>query len=522
MELRWVFRMNDIDRILVPAAIAVPLACAVILLGGKAWWGRAVRAIARLGFVVPAAIAVWLWWRYEPTIPGGYAFVSRTDLGLGWLGITLHLGLDGLALPLFVLAGVVGAAAGLHAARAKAERAHLYLALLLVVVSGTMGIFASIDLFFFYFFHEMALIPTFVLVGVWGGRDRQFAAMKMAIYLTLGAMVSLAGLIALFVETDAGSFDLIALHNAVAWQPLSPGVQTTVFALLLFGFGVLVSLWPFHTWAPLGYGAAPSSAAMLHAGVLKKFGLYGLVRIALPLLPAGAAEWTGWLAWLALGNVLVVGFVTMAQRDLKQMAGTSSVMHMGYCFLGIATATVLGAGGAVVLMVAHGLTVALLFMLTSSVYRRTGTFDMFEMGGLAKKAPVLAAFFAAAMLASIAVPGPGLANFIGEFTVFAALWQWKAWMAAPAALGVIISAVYGLRAVGRIFFGPPTESFSTKLEGPIEDIGWGERLPAILLFAVLIGVGFWPRSITDGVNAALHRAWPKAAATAPAVPPLPR
>jgi NADH-quinone oxidoreductase subunit M len=494
--------------LLLPAAIATPMVCALILLAGKSFWGQAVRTIARIGFFVPAAISLYLWWAYAPTVPGGYAFVTRTPMGLEGLGINLHLGLNGVSLPLFVLAGIVGLAAGLYAIQAKAERAWQYLGLLLFMQSGLMGVFASIDVFFFYLFHEFALIPTFILVGIWGGRDRQYAAMKMTIYLTVGAMLSLAGLIALYVQSDAGGFDLISLREAVAAQPLSETVQKYSFGLLLFGFGILVSLWPFHTWAPLGYGAAPSSAAMLHAGVLKKFGLYGLVQIALPMMPTGSATWAPTLAWLALGNVVIIGLVTISQRDVKQMIGYSSVMHMGYCFLGVATATVLGAGAAVMLMVAHGLSVALLFMLATSLHHRTRTFDMLEMGGLVKKTPVLAAFFTTAVMASIAVPGPGLANFWGEFAVFVAVWNWKSWMLFPVALGVIFSAVYGLRAIGRIFFGKPTPGFEPRLEGEIVDLTWRERVPALVLLVALVGIGLWPRSFSDGVNAALKDSIP--------------
>lgn len=507
--------MNDLNSFLLLAALIVPLAGALLLLGGRVYPLALARFIALVAFAAPAAIGGWLWWHYAPATGGGYDFESTLLTGLQGLGIKLHLGLNGISLPLFTLAGVIGLAAGLYAIQAKAERMHQYLFLLLVMQSGLLGIFASIDVFFLYFFHEMALIPTFIMVGVWGGRDRQFAAMKMTIYLTLGAMLSLAGLIALYVQSGAGSFDLVELRAAVASQPLSETVQQYTFALLLFGFGILVSLWPFHTWAPLGYGAAPSSAAMLHAGVLKKFGLYGLLQIAWPLLPAGSAYWTTVLMWLALGNVLVVGFVTLGQQDVKQMIGYSSVMHMGYCFLGLATASVLGAGAAVLLMVAHGLTVALLFMLATSLYHRTQTFDMLCMGGLVKKAPVLAAFFTVAVLASIAVPGPGLANFWGEFTVFLAIWQWKAWLLFPVAVGVVLSAVYGLRAIGRIFLGPPTEVFRPTLDGEIQDLRWSEKLPALVLLVVLIGVGVWPRSISDAANESLKATHVYAAPEAP-------
>ncbi len=489
--------------LLLQLAIATPLAAALAI--GLGLPKRFSTKLAAFAFLSPAVTALWLWWTFPAADGATYHFVSNTPTGLQMLGISLKLGLNGVSLPMFVLAAVVGLAAGLYALRSGAERLKLYLMLLLVMHGGLLGTFASIDLFFFYFFHELALIPTFIMVGVWGGRDRSYAAMKMTIYLTVGAMLSLAGLLALYLQSGAQSFDLLTLRAELAARPIAETVQTYLFALLLFGFGTLVSLWPLHTWAPLGYGAAPSSAAMLHAGVLKKFGLYGLLQVGLPLLPAGAQAWAWPLALLALfGNVLVVGFVTMAQRDLKQMLGYSSVMHMGYCFLGLATLSVVGAGGVVLLMVAHGLSVALLFLLATSIHHRTHTFDLAEMGGLARQAPVLAAFFVAATLAGIGLPG--FANFWGELTVFVALWEFSPWVTAGAVAGVVISAVYGLRAAGRVFFGPPSEAFQTvAAKHPPTDLGWDERLPALVLLAALLAVGFWPKSVSTAANAALAR-----------------
>jgi NADH-quinone oxidoreductase subunit M len=459
--------------------------------------------LAYVGFGAPALIALWLWSRFGGAPQAhGYAFLTSYDTGLRGLGVSLTLGLNGISLPLFVLAGVVGLAAGLYAIQSGAERLKLYLMLLLVMQGGLMGVFASVDVFFFYFFHELALIPTFIMVGVWGGRDRRYAAMQMTIYLTAGAMISLLGLIALYWKSGAETFDLITLREIIARTPVHLADQRVIFGLLLFGFGILVSLWPLHTWAPLGYGAAPSSAAMLHAGVLKKFGLYGLIQIALPLLPAGAQHWSHLLALLALGNVLVVGVITMAQRDLKQVIGYSSVMHMGYAFLGLACLSTLGAGGVVLLMVAHGLSVALLFLLSTSIYHRTRTFDLNEMGGLAQKTPVLAALFVAATFASIGLPG--FANFCGEITIFFALWNFSHWITVAAVAGVVISAIYGLRAAARVFFGPPTEAFArVAAEKPPADLAWSERAPALLLLAMLLFVGFWPKSFSTQIDAAL-------------------
>jgi NADH-quinone oxidoreductase subunit M len=483
-------------------AIATPLALALLIALGlpKRWSVR----LAYVAFAVPLLLALHTWWHFGAAAKSdGYAFLARYATGLDGLGIGLKLGLNGISMPLFVLAGVVGFAAGLYAIQSQAERLKIYLMLLLVMQGGLMGVFASVDVFFFYFFHELALIPTFIMVGVWGGRDRSYAAMKMTVYLTLGAMVSLVGLIALYVQSGANSFDLIALRAHLATHPLGETVQHNLFGLLLFGFGVLVSLWPLHTWAPLGYGAAPSSAAMLHAGVLKKFGLYGLIQVALPLLPAGLGHWAHPLAWLAaIGNVLVIGFVTMAQRDLKQMVGYSSVMHMGYAFLGIAAGSALGVGGVVLLMVAHGLSVALLFLLATSVHHRTHTFAMDEMGGLAAHAPVLAALFVAATFASIGLPG--FANFWGELTIFVALWKFSPLFAALAIAGVIVSAVYGLRAAARVFFGPRTARFTeVAAQHPPLDLRAGERIPALVLLAILLLVGFWPKSMSDAIDSAL-------------------
>lgn len=496
--------MNDSVSIL-HFAIAAPLVFAFATLWAGKLGRPAVQIVSVTGFAIPTILALIAWVAYSPDVAGGYDFVTRHNTGLEAVGISLHLGLNGVALPLFVMAAVVGLAAGLYAAQSQAENLSRYLFCLLIMQGGLMGVFASIDVFFFYFFHELALIPTFVMVGVWGGRDRGYAAMKMTIYLTLGAMLSLAGLIALYVKSGANSFDLITLKAHLVDAPLGETVSNYAFGLLLFGFGILVSLWPLHTWAPLGYGAAPSSAAMLHAGVLKKFGLYGLIQIAVPLIPNGVGQWENWIIWLALGNVVIIGLVTMAQRDLKQMLGYSSVMHMGYAFLGIAAMSVIGVSGAVIMMVAHGLTVALLFMLSTMIHHRTQTFEMEEMGGLSKKAPVLSAFFVCGMMASIALPGPGLANFWGEFGIFVSLWQYKPWVLVVAASGIIISAIYALRAIARVFFGNESEDFQeVQKEHKVSDMTWAERIPALILIVVLFFIGFFPKTISSSLNDALE------------------
>lgn len=506
---------HDTLKVILLLAVAAPLLGGLVLAFGNFIPKRLCKAIAFAGFLVPLLAALALWANYAADAKhAGYAYYGECDLGLrDLLGISLKLGLNGVSLPMFVLAAIVGFAAGLYALQSQAERLKLYLMLLLVMHGGLMGTFASVDVFFYYLFHEFALIPTFIMVGLWGGRDRSYAAMKLTIYLTLGAMLSLAGLIYLYVKSGASSFDVISLRQAIAAEGIRGMTQNYAFGLLLFGFGILVSLWPFHTWAPLGYGAAPSSVAMLHAGVLKKFGLYGLVQIALPLLPQGAQHWAPWLALLALGNILVIGLVAIAQKDLKQMIGYGSVMHVGYGFLGVACLSTLGAGGVVLFMVAHGLSVALLFLLSNSIHQRTGTHDLDEMGGLVAKTPVLAAFFVAAILASIGLPG--FAGFWGELTIFLALWQYSPWLTAGAVAGVVISAIYGLRAVAKVFFGQPTvvqQRFAAA--HPVTDLTWTERAPALVLLVALFVLGFWPRGLSDPLNDTLTTLYPVVEAAA--------
>jgi len=487
--------------------VALPLVAAVLMMSGGLS-RRLAQWIAAIGFGAPLIGALRLASAFaDAPRSAGYAFAGDMGLGMHALGISLKLGLNGISMPLFVMAAVVGFAAGLYAIGTERERQPAFLSLLLVMQGGLLGLFASVALFYFYFFHELALIPTFLMIGIWGGRSRRIAAIEMTIYLTVGAMLVLAGLIALYAESGAQSFDFVAVREAVAREGLAGAAQHYILGLLLFGFGILVSLFPFHTWAPRGYANAPASTAMLHAGVLKKFGLYGLIQIAAPLLPEGASAWVDVLLWLAMGNIIVVGLITMAKRDLREMLGYGSVMHMGYAFAGLATLSAVGVGGAVLMLFAHGCSIAALFLLADCVARRGGTADMDQFGGMARQAPVLAALFTAAILASIGLPG--FANFWGELGIFVALFASRPWFGAVAVLGIIISAIYGLRAVASIFFGEPTAAFAERnARQAVGDLSVEERAPVLILLGALLLVGLWPRSIGDQVNAEVSALYP--------------
>lgn len=501
VDAMWPF----LNPSLLLATIVLPLACGLMLLANHRLSEADQRWLAGGGFLLPGLFAIWLWLSAAAGQVGdSFLFTSRFSCGLELFGIRLHLGLNGLSAPLLLLTGLVGMAVGLQGWKMPVEKARLLRGLTLIMLSGLFGIFASLDLFFLYFFHEMALIPTFIAIGVWGGRGRRTVAMEMAVYLTVGAMVALAGLLYLYTEAGVHSFDLIELQTRLSRNPLDPATQQIVFGLLLFGLGTLVSLWPFHSWAPRGYATAPVGIAMLHAGVLKKFGLYTLAQVALPLLPLGRSDWNQTLLWLALGNVLVIGLVTISQRDLKLMIGHGSVMHMGYAFAGLASLTILGTGGMIFFLFAHGLSVALLFLLADGVERRTGTTDMTELGGLARPYPLLAGYFVAATLAALGLPG--FANFWGELAIFTALFKLYPVLTAAFLLGIVISAVYGLRAATRVFFGEERPPALSKPAGSLiaHDLCGSEKAGATLLLAALLIVGFFPRGLTEGIDRALR------------------
>ena len=492
----------DIFQLLLIGSILIPTVSSLLILLFFLNDSARAKQIAYIGFGFPCIAGILLFLNFDPSSTG-YSFqILYERMGLQTLGITFHLGLNGVSAPLFAMAGFVGLAAGLVAIKSGADRLPLYLALLAFMQAGLMGLFASVDLLFYYLFHEFALIPTFLMIGLWGGRDRRSIALEITIYLTLGALISLGGLVALNVLLDSPKFDFPHLTEALLEDGLGIGTQKKIFGLLLFGFGILVALFPFHTWAPRGYEAAPTSVSMLHAGVLKKFGLYGLVQLALPLLPAGGLSWGPYILWLALGNILIVGAITVAQTNLKSMIGNGSVMHMGYCFLGLGVCSSLGASATVMLMCAHGLSVSLMFLVANCINKRTNTLEMDEMGGLASQTPIMACFFAAATFATIGLPGFG--NFWGEFAIFLSLGEYEEnhLVLGLAALGIIISAIFGLRAMARIFYGDKSEELSAhEKEHKINDLSIDEIIPASLILVPLLFLGLWPKGVSEGIDA---------------------
>jgi NADH-quinone oxidoreductase subunit M len=449
-----------------------------------------IRLVALAATLVSAILAVIMFCKFVPGM-SGYQFEQQ----IPWvdsLGISYHVGVDGLNVGLILMGAIVAFAATCCSWEIQTREKEFYI-LLLIMSGGILGAFASLDLFFFYFLHELALVPTFIMIGVWGrGERKNYATFQITIYLSIGALLALIGLIALYLQSGLNTFDIPAL---IQGAKLSNSAQNFIFPLLLFGFGILVSLWPFHSWAPLGYGSAPSPTAMLHAGVLKKFGLYGLIRIALPLMPQAAHAWMNCLAWLCLGNILYVGWVAMRQRDLNLLIGNSSVAHMGFIFLGIASLNLIGVTGAVFIMVAHGFLAALTFALSGYIYQKTGTLQMSELGGLCRKLRFIGTALLMAALAGCGLPG--FANFVGEITVFFGSWSVFPVVTVLAVWGgLVIGGIYMTRAVRKILHGPMPDKFANLADATNP---W-RKLPYALLLACLFVFGCFPKLLTDQIE----------------------
>ena len=462
-------------------------------------FGAPSRLTARAAAIATFLLGLYAAATWKNTGLWSYKFSALTipsiDMAFGFI--------NGTSAVMVALAVIVLLAA-VFSGQSPKGREKLYYASSLLIGAGAIGAFVSTDLFFFYAFHELALIPTFLMIGLLGRGNRKETAWKITIYLGIGSLILLAGLV--WLAREAGTYNILTMLELqkAGTLVIAAETQKAIAALLIVGFGILVSLFPFHSWAAPAYASAPAPTAMLHAGVLKKFGLYGLLQLAVPLLPIGMNAWLTPLLVLLLGNILWVGLVTISQKRLDSMLGHSSVMHMGYIFLALAAVVAANAAGksnefgipaATVLMFAHGISIAMLFGLADRIENRTQSLDFSDLGGLAKPAPVLAFLFGIAGMASLGLPG--LANFSGEVMVFLAGFEGRQ---AGTALGpvqiatilslwgVVISAVYVLRGFRKTFQGP-----LVKATGSASDLTLLEKIPAILLAIGLLIVGIYPR-----------------------------
>ena len=405
-------------------------------------------ALGTTGLV--ALLGVILYARFDGAVAGPQSLVH-----MGWfqlpgpgIPIEMRLGVDGLSILMVALTAVLMPIVVLSSYGHVSERVKEFLVWLLVMETGMLGVFLSLDLVLFYFFWEVSLVPLYFLIGIWGGERRLYATLKFFLYTVAGSLVMLVGVIALIYRFE--SADVTALTEQAASLPLS--TQMWLFGAFALAFAIKVPVLPFHTWLADAHTEAPTSGSVLLAGVLLKMGTYGLVRFAIGMFPAAALECAP--LFLALGAVGIVygALLAMAQTDLKRLIACSSVSHLGYVVLGLFALTQVGIAGGVLQMVNHGLSTGLLFLLVGMIYERRHTRALDRFGGIASVMPVFALFFVITVLSSVGLPG--LNGFVGEYMILLGTFESSPLWAAVGVTGVIFGAVYLLKATRRVLFGP--------------------------------------------------------------------
>jgi NADH-quinone oxidoreductase subunit M len=492
-----------------PAVIvASPLAAALLLLAIPARARKTVRAVAIASTLISLAGAIAVAVSYD-TAAGGIQF-HRTIAVVPSAGIDLEFGVDGWGLSLLLLTAII-IFAGAWASWSVKDRDKDFYILLLTLVTGVFGVFVSLNLFVFFLFYEIAVLPMYLLIGIWGSTKkipsagplrfayrrldvggREYAAMKLTLMLLAGSALILVGILALYFAAGRSTFSLLALQQVAFPRAL----QLWAFPALWIGFGTLAGVFPFHTWSPDGHASAPTAVSMLHAGVLMKLGAFGVIRVGMILLPEGARHWAFLMGCVAVVNIVYGALSAMAQKDLKYIVAYSSVSHMGVVMLGAATLTVDGWNGAVYQMFAHGLMTGLFFALVGLIYEKAHSREVFQMGGFARVMPGIAVFFTVACLSSLGMPG--LAGFVAEFLVFLGAWRGTAaWWGVAGVLGAWLTAVYVLRVSRAIFWG---EGPSERYPGLVDARGT-EWVALVTLGLCLVLFGSWPRLVLDAIDA---------------------
>ena len=459
------------------------------------------RGVALAAAAFALALSFWVYFSYD-TAAAGYQFVEKYNW-LPALGISLHFGVDGMSTPLVLLTGVVMFTGVLiswgdddkHVMAGIQDRPREFFAFLFILASGVFGVFVSLDLFMLFFFYEIAVFPMYLLIAIWGWvQTREYAAMKLTLYLFIGSVVSLVGALVMywtnFQNTGVLTFDMTVLENA----GFSQTFQYVWFLPVFFGFAVLGGIWPFHNWSPDGHVAAPTAVSMFHAGVLMKLGAFAALRVGIMLLPEGAKQWS-WLIMIFAGIAVVYGaYIAFVQKDLKYMIGFSSVSHMGLVMLGFSTLNEAGLTGAGVQMFSHGVMTALFFAITGMIYDRSHTRQIPELGGMSRIMPFAAIGFIIGGLVSMGMPG--FSGFVAEFPIFMGVWGAQWLVAVIASISIVITAAYIMRNIRQVFFAKMPE----KLEGHITDVTVLDKVAIVTLCGFMIVIGLFPRFMVPLVS----------------------
>jgi NADH-quinone oxidoreductase subunit M len=462
----------------------------ILLIPGERKTEIRVTALAAAFFAM--ILSLWVYFSYD-IAAGGYQFVEKYDW-LPILGISFHVGVDGMSAPLMLLTGIV-MFTGVLISWGLDDRPREFFAFLFILASGVFGVFAALDLFGLMFFYEIAVFPMFLLISIWGWKvTREYAAMKLTLYLFIGSVIALVGVLAMYFSSGLNTFDMLALENA----NFSPDFQKFWFPFVFLGFAVLGGIFPFHNWSPDGHVAAPTAVSMFHAGVLMKLGAFAALRVGIMLLPEGAKFHMWWIILLALVNVVYGAYIAMVQTDFKYVIGFSSVSHMGLVMMGFATLNREGLIGAGVQMFSHGIMTALFFAVVGMVYDQAHTREIPKLAGFSKYMPLVAAAFLVGGLVSMGMPG--FSGFIAEFPIFLGVWQKQPWIAIVASISIVITASYIIRIISKVFFGQLPE----ELQGHIQDVTVLDKVALGVLSVILITIGVYPAImvplVESGVN----------------------
>jgi NADH-quinone oxidoreductase subunit M len=363
------------------------------------------------------------------------------------------------------------------------DRPREFFAFLFILATGVFGVFVALDMFMLFFFYEIAVFPMFLLIAIWGWKvSREYAAMKLTLYLFIGSVVALVGALAMYFTSGLGTFDMIALEGA----GFSVDFQKFWFPFVFMGFAVLGGIWPFHNWSPDGHVAAPTAVSMFHAGVLMKLGAFAALRVGIMLLPEGAKFWMPFIILLTIVNVVYGAYIAMVQSDFKYVIGFSSVSHMGLVAMGFATLNREGMLGAGVQMFSHGIMTALFFAVVGMIYDRAHTRQIPELGGFSKKMPLVTFAFIVGGLVSMGMPG--FSGFVAEFPIFMGVWKFQPWISIVASISIVITASYIIRIISKVFFGKMPEEYADH----IHDVTVLDKVALVLLAGILIIVGVYP------------------------------
>ncbi len=476
---------------LLSAAIWIPIAAGVILLAvGNDQRAQLVRVVALVGALLGLLVTVPLYLGFDPA-SSQMQFVER----MPWIetfGIEYYLGVDGLSLWMVLLTALMTVVVVIAGWQVIEDRVAQYMAAFLILSGLMVGVFSALDGLLFYVFFEATLIPMYIIIGVWGGPNRVYAAFKFFLYTLLGSLLTLVAIIYLY--SASGTFEILAWHQL----PLSLREQLFIFVAFLLAFAVKVPMWPVHTWLPDAHVEAPTGGSVVLAAVMLKLGAYGFLRFSLPIAPDASQELSGLMITLSLVAVIYIGFVAIVQTDMKKLVAYSSVAHMGYVTLGFFIFNQVGAQGAIMQMISHGFVSGAMFLCIGVLYDRLHSRNIADYGGVVNTMPKFAALF---MLFSMANCGlPATSGFVGEFMVILGAVEYNFWIGFAAAIALILGAAYSLWMYKRVVFG----AVANDRVAALKDVDRREFWVLMAMAALVLFMGVYPRPFTDVTDASVQ------------------